>query len=777
MSSNVPTLDDLRDEKWNDYWDGVARSYIPSPVLRVPEGLKLHTDVADTIDPATFEVIRFGLFNTNFEHNDVIQRTSASPIVVITRDFNTCLLTEDGEFVYFGSSLQYMAGQMDTSVRWCIENRGDEPGIHDGDMFLSNDPWVGCAHQQDVGLLCPVFHGDELFCWVTSTMHQTDIGGSTPGSFCVDAKDVYDEPSPMPPIKIVENDKIRRDVEGLYLRASRLPDTVALDLRGQINGARAARNRVTGLIERYGADVVKGSMKRILDNAERSFVERISSIPDGEWSERLYQEAAFDGDRRAHPICLTVKKEGDILTFSNEGTVLSEGILNLTFAGWQGGILAAIHAMLAYDQMGCLGGAQRHIRYNPTAGTATCAEHPSSVSAAGTYNTCFAVGMANGALVRMLSCGDQEARKAITASAWTLPGWCFAVAEDQHDGSFVVCPMCDGMAGAIGPYESRDGIDTAGFYHIPTGQANNVEDYEQIWPMLYLYRRFETQALEGDSALAWGWGTRRGGRSFVAGLVPWNTEQISMELHTEEAIPKQMGLFGGYLGSVNFHRYKPDSDVREQFANGSIPVNFGEVGGEAIYTSPKGLRYPLTSAGMWEWNSTSTGGYGDPLGRATADVAGDLDGGIIDRYTAEAVYGCVFAADGSVDEGATQTRRKEMAQGRLAGLNISSLGKVENGTSVGRALEHLKIVDSAEGRLFACDSCDENLGSTTENYKQKAAVVLTPVKDLPGFRDPAMHVDVLVEYRQFCCPGCGVIFDSEIAPSEDAFLHDVRIGG
>lgn len=774
IETPVATGPDFDEDAWRSHWNGKTRPYIPARTVKVPDGLKLHTDVADEIDPATFEVIRFALFNANLEHNDVIQRTSTSPIVVITRDFNTCLLTEDGEFVYFGSSLQYMSGQMDTSVRWTIENRGGNPGIADGDMFLANDPWVGSAHQQDVALLCPVFHGDELFCWVANTMHQTDIGGIAPGSFCVEATDVYDEPSPMPPLKIVENDIIRRDVEALYLRSSRLPDTVALDLRGQINGARAARRAIVDLIDRYGAEVVKGSMKRIIDNAERAFVDRIASIPDGEWSERLYQEAAYGGDRRVHAIHLTVRKEGDILTFSNAGTAESEGILNLTFAGWQGGILAATHAMLAYDQMGCLGGAQRHFRYDPTPGLATCAIHPSAVSAAGTYNTCFAVGMANGVLARMLSCGDESTRRSITTSAWTMPGWCLGTGPDQYDGSLFVGAMCDGMAGAIGPYASRDGIDTAGFYHIPTGEANNVEDYEQIWPMLYLYRRFETQAIEGDSAMAWGWGRQRGGRSFVAGLIPWKTDEITMVLHTEDSVPKQVGLFGGYLGSVNTHRYKLDSDVCEQFARGEIPVNWDQVGGDGQYTEPKGPAYNIGPAGMWEWNSTSTGGYGDPLDRTIEDVQRDLDGEIIDRRTAESVYGCVFDGEGGIDADATRRRRAEVAQARLA-ERPESLGKAE-GEVVGHALEHLEVLDAADGRVYACGRCDESLGSTADNYKDHCAVVRTPVKDLPRFRDPAMHVDALIEYRQFCCPGCGVILDTEVAPSDAPFNHDVRIG-
>ena len=47
----------------------------------------------------------------------------------------------------FGPYMQYMSGVTDTQVKWILENRSDNPGIRDGDMFLANDPWVGAAHQ------------------------------------------------------------------------------------------------------------------------------------------------------------------------------------------------------------------------------------------------------------------------------------------------------------------------------------------------------------------------------------------------------------------------------------------------------------------------------------------------------------------------------------------------------------------------------------------------------------------------------------------------------
>ena len=169
-------------------------------------------------------------------------------------------------------------------------------------MFLSNDPWVGAAHQMDVTLLNPVFWEGKLFCWITNVLHQYDVGGITPGSFCPNARDAFDEGILIPPIKIVERGELRRDIEGVYLRASRKPYLVALDLRAQIAGNVTAARRIIQLIQRYGPDVVKGVMRKIIDNAEAAFLAKMAKLPDGTWRERSYVEVARVGDRGTYPV-------------------------------------------------------------------------------------------------------------------------------------------------------------------------------------------------------------------------------------------------------------------------------------------------------------------------------------------------------------------------------------------------------------------------------------------------------------------------------------------
>src|SRR5882757_9635117 len=278
----MPKISEMTDTKF----DGKQYGYVPPATLTISPKLTLNKTWETGIDPVTFEVIRHALWNINEEHGATIQRISGSPIAMYALDLNPSILTEDAEFVFFGPYMQYMSGVTDTQVKWILENRSDNPGIREGDMFLANDPWVGAAHQMDVMLICPVFWKGELFCWVTNCLHQYDIGGITPGSFCPSARDAFDEGILLPPIKIVEGNEIRRDIEEVYLRSSRKPSAVALDFRAQLAGNMTARDRILALISRYGAETVKGVMRKILDDGERAFLDKLKRLPDGVWRER-----------------------------------------------------------------------------------------------------------------------------------------------------------------------------------------------------------------------------------------------------------------------------------------------------------------------------------------------------------------------------------------------------------------------------------------------------------------------------------------------------------
>ena len=142
-----------------------AGFYVPPEDLQIDPTLRLSSDFEDDIDAITYEVIRHNLWNINEEHGLTMANVSGSPVAVYAHDFNPSILTERGEFVYFGPYIQFFSGMTDLLVKWVLTNRSTNPGINEGDMFLSNDPMIGTHHQSDVFLLCPVFWEGELFSW------------------------------------------------------------------------------------------------------------------------------------------------------------------------------------------------------------------------------------------------------------------------------------------------------------------------------------------------------------------------------------------------------------------------------------------------------------------------------------------------------------------------------------------------------------------------------------------------------------------------------------
>ena len=572
MSNGAPAATMRRiSEMTETHFDGVSRPYVPPRELAISETLALHRDWETDIDPVTYEVIRHNLWNINEEHGATIQRISGSPVAIYALDLNPSILTEDAEFVYFGPYMQYMSGVTDTQVKWILEYRSDNPGIREGDMFLANDPWVGAAHQMDVMVICPVFWEGALFCWITNCLHQYDIGGITPGSFCPAAESAFDEGILIPPVKIVENDVVRRDIEELYLRSSRKPEMVALDFRAQLAGNMSARARMLHLVRRYGPRTVKGVMKRIIDNAEAAFLAKLARLPDGAWSDRTYVEACRPGDRRTHRVQITVTKRGNRLIFDNDGTAPQDGAMNATYSGWRGSVMVAINELLAWDQYFAVGGALRHIDFDPTAGTLNCADFPASVSTAPTQSMEISLYPAYNAISKMLY-SDETLRGDIMGIGGTSQWPATIFRGIDQWGERYGYLLIDPIGGSIGAFAHGDGINTGGQARTPICQLPNVEHNEQNFPLLVLYRK--------ELPDSGGAGRFRGGLSAETCFIPHNTERITQDtLSSGNATPTSTGMMGGFPSTTNAYQFIRESDILERMAARRMVEDHTEVAG------------------------------------------------------------------------------------------------------------------------------------------------------------------------------------------------------
>ena len=735
------------------------------------DGLNLHTEIAETIDPVTFEVIKNNLWNTNIEHGTTLIRTSGSLIVAHGRDLNPCILTEDVEYVFAGPYVQIITSAADMATRWVMENLADNPGIREGDMFLSNDPWIGATHQMDVTLICPVFVEGRIFCWTVNTMHQNDVGGVTPGGMSPEARDSFYEPVRISPVRIVEQGRLREDLEEMYLRQSRLPGMLGLDLRAAVSGNLVAQKRLLELVNRYGAGIVKGVMRRIIDHAEKTFTKRLSKLPDGTWRARGYLEQALPGDRGIYPLVLTMRKTGSSLVFETEGTHAQVGCLNSSFAGWRAGVINAVTNALLHDLQCALGGPLRRIRFDAPPGSLCTAEFPGAVANSTNFVSMLTVSLAAQVLGKMMI-SDASQRASICASGGSSNAPISGMSGiNQHGEPWGGLHM-EIPAGALGGFALNDGIPTGGTLWSYGTRMPDAETEEQDRPILFLYR---SELKDSGGAGRWARGVGP-----VAAQVTHGADEIRHDVSAcGFAIPTSGGLFGGYPGAANQIVEKRNSNVRDFFADGVIPDSLESLDGELTTVQPKMNNLRQGPADVHEFRLSAGGGYGDPLLREPERVQEDIELGYVSREAAADIYGVMIDDNGKVARSQTDARRLRM---RTERIGAPPRRTIEEGDGY-RVSEYLVLKPATEtdgenkdDMKMHCRMCDTAICGMTENYKDAVVYRRLPLSAGGSLmNDPTLYVDAGIELRQFVCPGCGTLLETEVACESDSILRDIEL--
>jgi len=624
-------------------------------VSALPDELALHElrhNAADDLDALTYEVIRHRLWATTERMGQALNRMSGSLVVTDCNDIGVAITDEVGDIVQIGPYALTLATSVDLAIKWILTHRNE---IRAGDMFLCNDPWVGgAAHQNDVAIIAPLFHDGQLFAWTAAMAHQIDLGGASPGSWSPQAQDVFMESLPTPPVRIVRNFEIQDDVADLYLRRSRVPKIVALDLRAKIGANKVGHERLEELLAKYGAESVKAAMYRQMDDAESKLRAKLERVADGRWTGRCDQEQSHTGDRGIHTITVTLTKTGSDLHFDFTGTSPQAGMINCPYSGLHGGLIAGVILNLCPDIPWATGGLWRCISVTSQPGTLNNADFPSAVGKASVASGFSTINAVEQCLSQMADSSDalQDHTYANGCGTWDL---CVLSGLDQHGNPFTTM-LTDAMGAGCGAAMNRDGVDTGGILGMPMGRMPDVEMTEFSAPLLYLWRREEP-----DSG---GPGKFRGGVTASLALVPHGTEVPMAQVISGagKAVSQNIGAVGGYPGNSQLDVAVRGAEVRRLRSAGTIPSSIEEMGGvqEILSCEEEAVLGP-NDAHIMFWQGG--GGYGDPLLRSPDKVATDVVEMRVSQTSARDIYGVVLR-DLAVDEAATEAQRADIRSSR-----------------------------------------------------------------------------------------------------------------
>jgi N-methylhydantoinase B len=558
-------------------------------------------------DPATFEIIKNSFYKIAEEMRVVLAKTAYSPLLKSAGDYSCGLFDARGEMVAQGPDLPIHLGSMPDAVRAVVATFVSD--VHDGDVFIHNDPYFGGSHLPDVNVVRPAFSDDRLLGYACLRAHWPDIGSATPGSYGA-VTEIFGEGLRMPPLRLISRGALNIDLEKLILANVRTPDERKGDLGAQLAATLRAVERLKQLAQRYGSAELIGYMKEVMDYSDRLMRTTLMELPDGEGYFEDYCDGdgiadnASGGDARFR-ICLSVRKTADRLIVDFAGTDPQvKGPMNAPLSVTASGIFCGLKT--AVDPSNLIpanSGCWRSIEIRASQGLVVNAAFPAPVVYANHEISHRVADMVMGALVSFLPRQVMACSQG-TSAILTLGG------TDPRSGRHYV--SYETVKGGYGARPNKDGINC-----IASGISNTMNTPVEIMEMTFPVRieRYEVNPDSGGAGrYRGGCGARRVWR-LLAGADA--TGALCMERMTSPPF----GLLGGAPGAgAAVKLTTADGVTRDLPSKGAFVASAGSI---------------------IDMITPGSGGFGPVAERDTAAIGRDLLDGYVSAVAAERDYGIV----------------------------------------------------------------------------------------------------------------------------------------
>ena len=120
-----------------------------------------------------------------------LEQSAYNPLLFELKDYSVVLTGADGRLWAEAPGLIAFLRGMPELVKHGLGKWGDD--LAPGDVLIANDPFTTGTHVSDTTTYMPIFVDGGLVAFAAATAHWADIGGKTPGGWCPDSIDVFQE--------------------------------------------------------------------------------------------------------------------------------------------------------------------------------------------------------------------------------------------------------------------------------------------------------------------------------------------------------------------------------------------------------------------------------------------------------------------------------------------------------------------------------------------------------------------------------------------------------
>ena len=268
--------------------------------------------MSKTVEPYLMSVLSSRLYSIGLEMTNTLMRTARSQLMSVCHDLSTAICDRNGKVIALAESIPVHCANMGLTVKPCFEH---PEGIKRGDLFLNNSPYHGNTHHADYTFIAPVFCGDKLMFFAVTKGHQADIGNTIPSTYVPSAKDMFLEGAiDWPCVKFQKDYKDVPDMIKIAMMRNRVPDLWYGDYLACLGSCRVGEKRLEALCEEYGNDVIKDFCDAYQKYGAKRMEEELKLLPEGHYTYDIKADA-IEGvvpEINIHIICETKPKEGII---------------------------------------------------------------------------------------------------------------------------------------------------------------------------------------------------------------------------------------------------------------------------------------------------------------------------------------------------------------------------------------------------------------------------------------------------------------------------------
>lgn len=474
------------------------------------------------INPITLEIWWSRLVAVADEAAATLLRTSFSTVIRESNDYVTVLMDERGQTIGECSlGIPAFASLVGRATRAVLE-RFPEPTWQEGDVVITNDPWIATGHLPDIVIIVPIFYHGALVGFAGSAAHAPDIGGG----FKDGPTELVEEGVLIPPLKLYRAGTLSEDLVELLLANVRLKEIVFGDIEAQVNANHVCRRRAIEFLEDTGQPDFKRLGQAVTGLAEQSMRAAIAKLPDGTYRSVVEADGVFG--QKTHIAC-AVTIDGSSMT--------------VDYTGSSAQVAFAVNSTLNYT---------RAYTIYPL----KCVLDPFTRRNEGTYRPIDVVAppgsilnptfpapvMARHLTGHLLSCALYQALaplmpEQVIADSGGAPALRVHFSGRAPAGNRFG-QLLFASAG-MGASSTRDGLSTTAF---PTNSgAGSVEALESVSPLLFLRKEFRP-----DSGGAGRW---RGGLGQDCEVMNITGTPIQMVLLGDREKHPALGIMGGGTGA------------------------------------------------------------------------------------------------------------------------------------------------------------------------------------------------------------------------------------